>query len=229
MTTPITFWDGITPLTAQQHANNILGLFELIQSAFENAGTVGVAGIGTTTFEGSPAFYLTLSDGSQTAPVKLPAAIMAWKGLRVAGTGYVARDVITAPNESGTLSTYLVLTDHVAAATLNADLVAGKIQLMASGGQDAENPKGLYNAAVPYQRRDLVFKDGIFWRATADAPVGSPAPGAVGSVWAITLYTTVPSASVTVTAEAKTLATVITELRAEIANLKTRVSDLEAA
>lgn len=229
MTTPITFWNGSTPLTAQQHADNILGLFELIQSAFETAGAVGVAGIGTTTFEGSPAFFLTLSNGVQTVPVKLPAAVANFRGSRITGTAYTARDLITAIGDNGTVCTYWVLTDHVASAALSTDLAAGRLQLMVEGGRNAETFKGNWNAAVAYPTSSVVLKDSVFWKATVDIPAGGAAPGAGGPSWGIALYQSVPAANVFVTAETKTLATVIAELRAEIADLKGRVETLEAA
>ncbi|OYX00444.1 MAG: hypothetical protein B7Z14_09055 [Bosea sp. 32-68-6] len=195
MTATITLWSpGDPPLTDLQHANNIRGLYELMTGLQASSGAVGVDNITLTALApGVPAILMQLNDGRIFGPFQLPAATMNWKGPRVVGTFYQARDVITAaPSIGGTVSTYHVILDHEASANLNDDLMAGRIGLMASGGQDAENVRGNYNALTAYLRRDVVFKDGVFWRATADAPVGSPSPGAAGSVWAIALYTSVP-------------------------------------
>jgi hypothetical protein len=55
-------------------------------------------------------------------------------------------------------------------------------------------------------------------------PVGGPAPGS-GVPWVISYYTSIPAGNVNVVAESnKSLATVIAELRTEIANLKSRLT-----
>lgn len=226
MTTPITFWNGSTPLTPRQHADNILGLFELIQSIAETSGAVGVAGIGSTTFESSPAFYLTLSDGRQTVPVKLPAAIMVWRGDRIVGNGYSARDVVRYDG-----GVYLVLTDHTAG-DFAADVAAGRITPMCEKGKDGknfQNFRGVWSATETYAPYDVVQlgtgMTAVFYYTFVGVAAGGPSPTA-GFPWSLANYVNLPADKVIVPAESNhPLSQVIAELRTEIANLKTRLAN----
>lgn len=218
---PITLWNGLNELSDQQHADNIEGLFQRISALMATSGAVGVHSISTAPITPSvPGIVVELSDGRIFGPFAMPMASMNWKDARIVGTAYSARDVIAWDG-----GTYIVLRDHTAAALLNDDLTTGNIAMMSRAGRDAETFVGNYVPGQKYARGSIVLKDLVFWKTLIDVAADGLAPGVPGSSWSIALYQSVPSANVFVTAEAKTLAAVIVELRAEIASLKTRLTN----
>lgn len=232
--TPITLWNPGDPALADlQHANNIRGLLELIQALQTTAGVVGIHSVSSAPMGGGQiGVSFELTDGRVFGPFRLPQAAMNWIAAgRIVGEQYFVGDAIAFQGSS-----YYVLHDHVASASLNDDIVSGHIRPLAIKGADGKNSinfRSEYNPTFAYSAFDMVYVGvgpaAVYYTTFQDVPAGGTAPTA-GFPWVVNYYTAIPAANVRVTAEAnKLLSTVVAELRTEIADLKTRVSDLEPA
>ena len=168
---------------------------------------------------------MTMADG-RTFTLTVAAPIWGEPEIRVAGTAYQVRDVYYDPVEG---STYYVKSNHVAAVSVAADVAAGTVVCIARAGRDRETPRGAYNPASAYPAASVVSKVNgstvTIYKNLVDVAAGGPQPGTLP--WYVIGYVELPDTAVRVTTENKLLSVVIAELRAEIADLKSRVTALE--
>lgn len=222
MTATLHRWSpGDPKLTGVMVDENFGTLEQRIQDVVITSG--GIVGIANTT-DGT-GVVLTLADG-RTWTVAVAAPIWGEPEVRVAGTAYQVRDVYYDPVEG---STYYVKANHVAAVSVATDVAAGNAICIARAGRDRETPRGAYNPASAYPAASVVSKASgstvTIYKNLVDVAAGGPQPGTLP--WYVIGYVELPDTAVRVTAENKLLSNVIAELRAEIADLKSRVTALE--
>lgn len=217
----LTRWSpGQPPITGVQLDANFGTLEQRIVDVVLTAG--GLASIANSP-DGS-AVVMTMADG-RTFTLTVAAPIWGEPEPRIPGQPYQVRDIVTDTNGSS----YYVKANHVASASVDADVAAGSLIRIAAAGKDRETARGVYNPASAYPAASVVSKANgstiTIYKNLIDVPANGPQPGNLP--WYVIGYVELPDTAVRVTAENKLLNAVIAELRQEIADLKSRVTALE--
>ncbi|MGW9821951.1 hypothetical protein ACUXK4_004540 [Methylorubrum extorquens] len=157
-------------LTAEEADGNIADLDGRVKR-FEQEG-LEARGIADVVYDDvGRTLTLTFNDGFEYE-FPMPVAQLNLLGEWVSGVQYVRYDSV------GHLGAwYACAAGHVAGASFDADLAAGKWVLTARAGRDAIRDRGTYAGAVTYDVYDSVlYTDGLIYQLLYAVPAGSP-PG----------------------------------------------------
>ncbi|GJD97486.1 hypothetical protein [Methylobacterium iners] len=164
---------GDPPLSAVQHAGNIRALWTRLGEVIAAAGTDIINGSTQSADLRTLTFQTSLG---RTFSATLPPGPFFPKGPRIVGSSYAVDDLITWQGSS-----YIVLLPHVASVSLDTDLVANRLQLVAAKGRDSETFRGPYVAGLAYAAGDVVYtgtpgQEVLYFKAFADVAPADPGP-----------------------------------------------------